>query len=462
MNETAAPPPAAPPAEALPHDGLPNPQRMLAFATLAMATAMAVLDGAIVNVALPTIAHELSITNAASVWIVNAFQLAVTVSLLPLAALGDSFGYRRVYRPGLALFTLASLACALAPNLAVLTVARAVQGLGAAGIMSVNIALVRFIYPSSRLGRGVSNIALVVAVCSAGSPTVAAAILSVASWRWLFLINVPVGAVALVMAARNLPATPVSQRSLDPISVVLNALTFGLLITGINGVSNARGQSAAAVELAAAAAIGVLFVRRQLRLATPLLPLDLLSRPVFALSLATSIASFAAQSLSLVALPFYFEDTLRRSETATGLLMTPWPLATALIAPIAGRLADRFAPGLLGSAGLLVMATGLALVALQGDHASVVSLVWRLAVCGLGFGFFQSPNNRLIIGSAPPERSGGAAGLQSSGRLIGQSFGAALMAVAFGRSPEHATSIALWTAAGLSLAGACASGLRRS
>ena len=435
---------------------------MLAFATLAMATAMAVLDGAIVNVALPTIAHDLAIPNAESVWIVNAFQLAVTVSLLPLSALGDSLGYRRVYWPGLALFTLASFACAIAPTLPTLALARAVQGLGAAGIMSVNIALVRFIYPSSRLGRGVGNIALVVAVCSAGSPTVAAAILSVASWRWLFLINVPIGAVALVMAARNLPATPTAKRRLDPLSVVLNALTFGLLITGINSLGDASRQSTAAAELVAAAAIGALFVRRQLRLATPLLPLDLLSRPVFALSLATSISSFAAQSLALVALPFYFEDTLRRSETATGLLMTPWPLATALMAPIAGRLADRFVPGLLGSAGLLVMAAGLALVALAGSEPGVASLVWRLAVCGLGFGFFQSPNNRLIIGSAPPERSGGASGLQSSGRLIGQSFGAALMAVAFGRSPEHATSIALWTAAGLSLAGACASGLRRA
>ena len=132
------------------HDGLPNPQRLLAFLALAMATAMAVLDGAIVNVALPTVARGFAITPANSVWIVNAFQLAVTVSLLPLAALGDTLGYRRVYWPGLALFTAASLACALAPNFGALTVARAVQGFGAAGIMSVNIALVRFIYPASR------------------------------------------------------------------------------------------------------------------------------------------------------------------------------------------------------------------------------------------------------------------------------------------------------------------------
>src|SRR5208283_3339304 len=129
----------------------------------------------------------------------------------------------------------------------------------------------------------------------------------------------------------------------------------GLLITGVNGIGEKGGSSAPAFELAAGAAIGAVFVRRQLRLAAPLLPLDLLRRPVFALSLATSI--------SFVALPFYFEDTLRRSETATGLLMTPWSLATALIAPISGRLADRFAPGLLGGAGLLALGLGLMLLA---------------------------------------------------------------------------------------------------
>ena len=462
MNETAPPPSAAcPPAKALPRDGLPNPERMLAFATLAMATAMAVLDGAIVNVALPTIAHELSINNAASVWIVNAFQLAVTVSLLPLAALGAVSAIGGSDRPGLALFTLASLACALAPTFPVLTVARAVQGLGAAGIMSVNIALVRFIYPSSRLGRGVGNMALVVAVCSAGSSTVAAAVLSVASWRWLFLINVPIGAIALVTAARNLPETPVSQRQLDPMSILLNALTFGFLITGINSVGEPRTQSAGFVELAAAVAVGAVFVRRQLYSPSPAAARPP-SRPVFALSLATSITSFAAQSLSLVALPFYFEDSRASLRDCDRPPHDARPLATALIAPVAGRLADRFVPGLLGSAGLLVMAAGLALVAPLGADANAPSLVRGSRSAGPGFGFFQSPNNRLIIGSAPPERSGGASGLQSSGRLIGQSFGAALMAVAFGRWPEHATTIALWAAAGLSLAGACASGLRKA
>jgi len=455
------PAPIFPPAAPV-HDGLANPQRLLAFATLGMAITMAVLDGNIVNVALPTMARGFAVAPESAIWIVNAFQLAVTVSLLPLAALGDLLGYRRVYWWGLAVFTLASLACALAPTFAVLTLARLVQGLGAAGIMSVNIALIRFIYPHARLGQGVGNMAVVVAVASAASPSVAAAILSVASWHWLFLINVPIGALALVMAARTLPATPRAAGRLDVPSVVLNALAFGLLIAGINRIGQGGSLWPAFFEIAVGAAIGVILVRRQLNLPAPLLPVDLLRRPVFALSLATSITSFGAQTLAMVALPFYFEDALGRSAAATGLLLTPWPVATALIAPVAGRLADRFIPGILGSIGLLVMGTGLALVALHVGDPDTGSLVWRLAICGLGFGFFQSPNNRLIIGSAPRERSGGAAGLQSTGRLIGQSLGAAFVAVAFGRAPGHATSIALWGAAALTLAGACASGLRRA
>ena len=455
-ESTIAPHPAELP------DGLANPQRLLAFSTLAMAIAMAVLDGTIVTVALPTMARDFAVQPESAIWVVNAFQLAVTVSLLPLAALGDMLGYRRVYWWGLALFTFASLSCALAPTFAVLTFARLVQGLGAAGIMSVNIALIRFIYPHARLGQGVGNMAVVVAMCSAGSPSVAAAILSVASWHWLFLINVPIGALALVMAARTLPATPRAAGRLDLQSVILNALTFGLVIAGVNRIGQGGGLSLPLIEIAVGAATGAALVKRQLKLEAPLLPVDLLRRPVFALSLMTSISSFGAQALAIVSLPFYFEDRLGHSATTTGLLLTPWPVATALIAPIAGRLADRFIPGVLGSIGLLVMGGGLALVALGIADSHPVSLVWRLAICGLGFGFFQSPNNRVIIGSAPRERSGGAAGLQSSGRLIGQSFGTALVAVAFGRAPAHATEIALWGAAALTLAGAVASGLRRA
>ncbi|MBA9067864.1 MFS family permease [Methylobacterium sp. RAS18] len=153
-------------------DGLPLRERLLALCAMALAISMAVLDGAIVNVALPVIARDLDVPASEAIFVVSAYQIAVTAALLPLATLGEIWGYRRVYLAGLAVFTVASLACAVSPNLASLTAARVAQGLGAAGIMSVNIALVRFIYPSRLIGRGVGNVALIVAVASAAGPTV--------------------------------------------------------------------------------------------------------------------------------------------------------------------------------------------------------------------------------------------------------------------------------------------------
>ncbi|MER2249178.1 MFS transporter [Methylorubrum podarium] len=446
-------------------DGLPPRERLLALSAMSLAIAMAVLDGAIVNVALPVIARDLDVPASDAIFVVSAYQIAVTATLLPLATLGEIWGYRRVYLAGLAVFTAASLACAVAPNLAGLTAARVAQGLGAAGIMSVNIALVRFIYPHRLIGRGVGNVALVVAMASAAGPTVAAAILSVAAWPWLFLVNLPVGIVALAVGLRTLPHTPRSARRFDLRSAGLNALTIGLLIVGLDGLADPEGRRLAAAAIVASIAIGLVFVRSQIRLATPLLPLDLLRIPAFALSMVASVCSFAAQMIAYIALPFYFHDGLGFSETRTGFLMTPWPLAIAAMSPFAGRLADRVPPGLLGSLGLVLLAAGMAALALLPEAPTTLDVVWRLTLSGVGFGLFQSPNNKVIITSAPRERSGGASGMQASARLVGQSLGAALVAVLFGLipgGPVGAFAVTLWCAVALALTGALASGLRRT
>ncbi|MFY9293083.1 MAG: MFS transporter [Methylorubrum rhodinum] len=446
-------------------DGLPARARGLAFFAMALAMAMAVLDGAIVNVALPVIARDLGVPASDAIFVVNAYQIAVTAALLPLATLGESLGYRRVYLAGLTVFTAASVACAVAPDLPSLIAARVAQGLGAAGIMSVNTALVRFIYPQRLLGRGVGNVALVVAVASAAGPSLAAAILSLAEWPWLFLVNLPVGLVALAVGARTLPHTPRSSRRFDLPSAGLNALTFGLLIVGLDGLADPGRRGLALAEIAAAILVGTVFIRSQIRLAQPLLPLDLLRIPAFALSMMASVCAFSAQMVAYVALPFYFHDAIGLSVAHTGLLMTPWPLAIAVMAPLSGRLADRYPPGLLGALGLALLAIGLAALALLPRDATTLDIVWRLTLAGIGFGLFQSPNNKIIILSAPRERSGGASGMQASARLVGQSLGAALVAVAFGLvagGPAAAFVPTLWCAMALALTGAVASGLRRA
>ena len=412
-------------------DGLAQLQRRWAVLTLALAVGLAVLDGAIANIALPTIATDMHATPSAAIWVINAYQLAVTVSLLPLASLGEIYGYRRVYLAGLVIFTLASLSCALSPSLETLTAARVLQGLGAAGILSVNTALTRFVYPRAMLGRGLGLNALIAATCSALGPTIASGLLAVATWPWLFAINVPIGAVALLVAIRSLPATPRAPHRFDAGSAALSALTFGLLIVGIDGYAHGQQLAAVAMELAGSVACGFMLVRRQLDRAAPLLPVDLLRIPLFRLSAATSICSFCAQALAFVSLPFTLQGAMGWDATATGLLMTPWPVATACMAPLAGRLSDRYSAGILGGIGMAVFTAGLLLLAAVPAQAGAADIAWRMGICGLGFGFFQSPNNRAMIGSAPRHRSGGASGMLGTARLLGQTLGAALVALIF-------------------------------
>jgi MFS transporter, DHA2 family, multidrug resistance protein len=413
-------------------DGLPPRERRAAMLTVGIAIAISVLSTAIANIALPAMARELHATPAESIWVVNAYQLAVVVSLLPFSALGEIVGYRRVYMWGLCGFTVASLACGLADTLPLLVGARVLQGFGAAGIMSVNSALVRFIVPRAQLGQGIASITLVVAICSAAGPSLAAGILSVASWHWLFTFNVPFGVLAVVLALRSLPDTPRSGHRFDVVSALLNAATFGLLLVGLDGIGHGQNFGSVGAELALGVVAAVVFIRRQLRMAAPVVPVDLFRGRLFALSVLTSVCSYAAQTAAYLALPFYFAVAGGMSQSRVGLLITPWPAVVVVVAPIAGRLADRYPAGLLGGLGLGVLTAGLvAMLSLPADPG-FVAVAWRMMVCGAGFGLFQTPNNRAMITAAPRSRSGVASGMVSTARLTGQTIGGVSVAVVFG------------------------------
>ena len=441
-------------------DGLPVPQRYWSVLAIWLAITMAVLDASLANVALPTIARQFRVVPSDAIWIVSAYQLAIVVSLLPMASLGEIVGYSRVYLVGLTLFTAASLACAMSTSLAELTAARVVQGVGAAGIMGINAALVRFTYPQRLLGRAIGLNALVLSVSSALGPSVAAAILSVGPWQWLFAVNVPIGLATLCLAWFALPRTPRVARRFDVLGAVLNALAFGLVIGGIDVVTRTARSVGGGLMIAGGAVSAAILALRSRSQASPLLPVDLLRIPIFALSIASSVLSFCAQMLALVALPFYFEGALGRTPVEVGLLLTPWPIAVGIVGPVAGFLSDRFPAAILGGVGLLIFAMGLAALALMPEAASFGDIAWRMGLCGTGFGFFQAPNNRTMIASAPRSRSGAAGGMLATARLMGQTTGATLVAVYFALDPARAETLALGTAACLALAGAVTSAAR--
>lgn len=452
---------------ATPADGMPaGPRRLAAVATITIGLAIAVLSNSMTNLALPYIAADLAITAESSIWIVNAYQIALMVMLLPVAALGDIVGYRTVYRWGLVVFSLASIGCALAPSLPWLIAARTLQGLGGAAIMAIQPALVRAIYPRAALGRGLGFNTTVVATSLAAGPSLGAALLAVTGWPILFAVYVPLGLLAFLLSGRFLPVTTHEQRPFDWPSAALSGATFGLLIFGIDGAGHGHALPIVAAELAAAALLGTLFVRRQRRLAHPMMPVDMFARPIFSLSISASTCTFTAQGLAFVSLPFFFHTVLGRDAAATGLLLTAWPLALAATAPIAGRLADRHHAGLLGTIGLTSMAAGLILLALLPAAPSAADIVWRLVLCGMGFGIFAAPNNRLMMNAVPRDRSGSAGGIIASARTLGQTMGAALVALVFGLfdfsggGADAASLAALWLAAGFAVTALVLSSLR--
>ncbi|XVO85352.1 MFS transporter [Pseudomonas palleroniana] len=441
-------------------DGLPSHKRWPAVIALSLGIGMATLDTAIVNTALPTLAEGIGTDSASVIWVVNAYQLAIIATVLPFASLSDVLGHRRVYLGGLLLFIVASLLCGLAGSLLTLTAARVAQGLGAAALMSVNTALLRHIYPSKMLGRGLGYNSLVVGLAFTLGPTAASAILSVATWHWLYLINVPLGLLALGLGLRALPVLPLTGHAFDRLAALLCAGLFALLVLGLGtAVHGAQGALTLGL-LALALGCGAWLLRREVGHPAPMLAVDLFKRPVFALSSLTAICAFSAQGLAFVSLPFLLQAVLGHSQVETGFLMTPWPAVVAVMALVAGRLADRVSLAVLCGIGLLMLSVGMATLATLGSGASAFEIGWRMALCGAGFGFFQSPNLKAIMTSAPLARSGGASGIVAISRLLGQTLGASLVAFCFHLSVDSGPEYALWLGCAFALVGAVASGLR--
>ena len=422
------------------------------FASVVVVT----IDISMTSTALPAIADGLGVAPATTIWIVNIYYLAVVAALLPTAAMGEIFGHERVFTAGLAIFAAGALIAGLADSLEMLIFGRAVLGIGSAATSATTPALIRALYPPERMGRGLGLYATIVGVSITAGPTATSAILAVADWPWLFLQAAATSAVATVICHRTLPAVERSARAFDGVAAGLCAAMFSCLLFAIAGAAH-LGAEPALAALAAAAVLAVLLRRREAGRPAPLLAADLFRTPLFALSSATAIVAFSVQGLSFVVLPFLLHYELGFSQVQTGLLIMPWPAALVVMSVIAPRLSERIPPGLLGGFGLAVLGAGLALVSTIPEGAGPVEIGWRLVLCGIGFGFFQSPNMLAIMSSAPRERSGGAGGILATSRLLGQSVGAAAVALCLAVAPERGVHVALWLGVGAALLGACVS-----
>ncbi len=434
-------------------DGLPLPRRLVAIAALGCGSALVIIDGSVANVALPTIARDLGVEPSSVVAIVTVYQVMLVMLLLPFAGLGERIGLKRTYQAGQIIFACATLLCFFAKSLPFLLIVRAVQAIGAAGVLSVSSALIRQTYPASQLGRGLGINSVIVTSSAALAPTIGGLILAVAPWPWVFASAIPFAIVSIALG-RALPNPAPRLTQLDFLGAGLCAATFGLVIGGAETFVHGDSPVVSGAIVAVGIAIGWFFVRRELDAPAPILPVDLLSRPIIALSATGSLTAFMASMTLLVSTPFRLA-ALGFTPTEIGACLAPWPLTNMIVAPLSGFLSDRIPAGILGGIGMAVTLVALALLANLPPDPGFADIAWRMALCGSGFGLYLPPNARLVVGSAPRHRSAAAGGLISTVRLTGQTTGATL-AAALLAAGVGAGEVPPYVSAGLALvAGIC-------
>ncbi|RPF72526.1 MFS transporter [Aurantiacibacter spongiae] len=414
--------------EADEQDGIPRPRRYWSIAAISFGTALLVIDGAIANVALPTIARDLDVSNGVVTNVVTVYQLVLVMVLLPFSSFGDKIGHRRLYQWGQMVFMAASAACLLANTFAVLMVLRALQALGAGMALSVSAAMLRQTYPARSLGTGMGINSVIVASSAAIAPTLGGYIVGHLAWQWVFVAAAPLAIVSLLLG-RSLP-DPVPQRDKpsEVVSGVWSAASMLFLIGGIQLATHDNFAMGLAIFVGGVVSM-ILLVRRERSRTAPVVPVDLLAKPVLGLSALAAVASFIASAALMLSLPFRLEEVFGFAPQKVGLLLLPFPLTLLVVAPLAGWMSDRIAATKLGVTGMAIAIVGLLLLAVMPTSAGETGIAWRLALAAIGFGLFFAPNSRLLIGRAPKARAAAAGGLLSTSRLVGQALGAVVLGI---------------------------------
>lgn len=421
-----------PPMRAKKATGQPNKWAVLV--TLAIGIFMATLDSSIVNISLPTIARFFQEPlNGAVEWVIIAYLVVIAGVLLTIGRLADMLGRRLLWVSGLIIFTLGSALCGASPSLLVLIIARAFQGLGGALVMSVSPAILTAAFPAEERGRALGMNAVFVALGTSVGPTLGGLITANFSWRWIFYVNVPLGVVGVVASLLVLRSSQARTRGrFDPAGALLLATGLVALTLGLSFGQEWGWTSPLLIStLVVCVCAFVLLVIVEQRVTDPIIDFQLLRNRVFVSANISLIMSFLALFAVSFMLPFYLEELRRFSVIESGLLLTPLPLAIALIAPMSGALADKIGSRWLAASGLAIACVGLILISQLNAQSSIFDIIWRLLVTGVGQAIFQSPNNSALMGAAPRNRQGVASGFLATGRVVGQSISVALAGAIF-------------------------------
>jgi EmrB/QacA subfamily drug resistance transporter len=420
-------------------------RKWLVLSAVSVGTFISTLSGSIVNISLPTIAHDFGVGIPEIEWIVVAYLLTAGSLLLTFGRLGDVIGYRRVYIGGFAVFTLASVLCGLSLDVGQLTAVRVLQGIGFAMIQAVAPALIASTFAPSERGKALGLNVISISIGLTLGPTLGGILTEWASWRWIFFINVPVGLFGLIWAWRVLPEgrRDTNQR-FDVAGAVLIGITlFSLLLALVEGEDWGWGSPAVLGLLAVFAFVGTGFVVTELRVRQPMFDLGLFAIRAFSAGNVSLLIAFIALFVATFLMPFFLQRGQDFSALQAGLLLTPLSLTTLVVSPLSGALSDKIGSRVLSTSGLAIMALGSLSLARIDAETNGWGIVWRLVVLGLGLGLFSSPNNSSVLGSVPRPRLGTASSTVAQMRITGQVLGvAAGGAILASRFSDHAQDLA--------------------
>ena len=397
-----------------------------------MGVFMATLDTSIVNISLPTLVNDLNTDFSTITWIILSYVLVLTSLMLGVARLGDMYDKKKLYMIGLGLFTFASLLCGLAPDVYWLIGFRALQGFGAAMTQALGTAIITEVFPAQERGRALGIIGTTVSTGIAIGPPLGGLLIGLVGWRSIFLVNLPVGILAVLVVNRFVPSsTTRPNQRFDAAGAVILFVTLASYALGMTLWQQQGLEAPFTRILLFAAIIGlILFLLLETRIRQPMIDLRLFRNVLFSLNLLMGFLVFTVMA-GMFIMPFFLELVKGYPVQTVGLIMIANPIATGLIAPLAGSLSDRFGSRGISLVGLIIIVIGCLTVSTLNQNVTALGFILRLIPIGIGIGMFQSPNNSAIMGAAPRDRLGVASGLLSLSRTLGQTTGLPMIGALF-------------------------------
>lgn len=398
-----------------------NKNRWVILFIVVMVTFMSVLDSSIVNVALPVMAKSLKVTSAGIQLVVTSYLIIISATILVFGRLGDIVGKTKIFKFGIALFTLGSLFCGVTSSLPVLILARVIQAVGAAATMANSQGIITAVFPSSERGKALGITGTFVALGAMVGPTLGGFIVDAASWEYIFLINVPIGIITLFYGLKVLPKGHKTEKvKLDGLGALLFMFAIVPLFVAL-GKGQVVGFTRPIILLGFIIAIisFIAFIMVEKRREDPLLQLQIFENKLFSLSIFCGFISFVSIFCSIIIQPFYLQDVLKFSPAFTGLILMISPLILSVVSPLSGHLSDKIGSEILTFIGLVVTSLGLLFMSTLNEQSSIASMVFFIVTMSIGNGLFQSPNNSLIMSTVPKDKLGIAGSINALVRNLG-------------------------------------------